>query len=227
VERASAVVAIPERPGAEWRRGFLAGVFDACGRYTSGLLRIAHPNRASLLRVRDTLHEAGFATALEDRQRVARLRLRGGLAAHLRFFAWADPAVAAKRSPAGLALKLAGDRRVVAVFQPHLYSRTRDLAEEFARAFYDADVLVVTDVYPAREEPIEGVSGQMIADLARQYGHRDVHYVSQKGALPAHLQSLVCPGDLVVTMGAGDVYKFGEAFLKELQTAASDEVTER
>ena len=109
------------------------------------------------------------------------------------------------------------DRRVVAVFQPHLYSRTKELAEEFALAFYDADVLVITDVYAAREEPIEGVSGQLVADLARQYGHRDVHYVSQKGALPAHLQSLVQPGDLVVTMGAGDVYKFGEAFLKDLE----------
>ena len=114
-------------------------------------------------------------------------------------------------------------RRVVAVFQPHLYSRTRDLADEFARAFYDADVLVVTDVFPAREEPIEGVSGQMIADRARQYGHRDVHYVSQKGALPAHLQSIVHPGDLVVTMGAGDIYKFGEAFLREMRAAAGDE----
>ncbi len=113
------------------------------------------------------------------------------------------------------------DRRVVAVFQPHLYSRTRDLAEEFALAFYDADVLVVTDVYPAREEPIEGVDGKLIADLARQYGHRDVHYVSQKGALPAHLQSLTRAGDLVVTMGAGDVWRFGEAFLHDLQSAES------
>jgi len=114
------------------------------------------------------------------------------------------------------------DRRVVAVFQPHLYSRTQDLADEFARAFYDADVLVVTDVYPAREQPIEGVTGQLIADLARQYGHRDVHYVSQKGALPAHLQSLTLPGDLVVTMGAGDIYKFGDAFLAALQATFSE-----
>ncbi len=110
------------------------------------------------------------------------------------------------------------DRRVVAVFQPHLYSRTRDLAEEFALAFYDADVLVVTDVFPAREEPIEGVSGKIIADLARQYGHRDVHYVAEKEALPAHLQSLTRAGDLVITMGAGDVWRFGESFLHALQT---------
>lgn len=112
------------------------------------------------------------------------------------------------------------DRRVVAVFQPHLYSRTRDLAEEFALAFYDADVLVVTDVFPAREQPIEGVSGKLIADLARQYGHRDVHYVADKGALPAHLQSLTRAGDLVVTMGAGDVWRFGDTFLHALQEAA-------
>lgn len=114
------------------------------------------------------------------------------------------------------------DRRIVAVFQPHLYSRTRDLAAEFANAFYDADVLVVTDIFPAREEPIEGISGQMVADLARQFGHRDVHYVSQKGALPAHLQSLVRPGDLVVTMGAGDVWRFGEAFLEAVHTTTTE-----
>jgi UDP-N-acetylmuramate--alanine ligase len=117
------------------------------------------------------------------------------------------------------------DRRIVAVFQPHLYSRTRDLASEFANAFYDADVLVVTDVYPAREEPIEGIDGKLVADLARQFGHRDVHYVSQKGALPAHLQSLVRPGDLVVTMGAGDVWRFGEAFLEAIQPTTPTEVS--
>ena len=111
------------------------------------------------------------------------------------------------------------NRRIVAVFQPHLYSRTQDLAEEFARAFYDADVLVVTDVFPAREEPIPGVTGQMVADLARQVGHRDVHYVSQKGALPAYLQGITEPGDLVLTMGAGDVWRFGEAFLRDLEAA--------
>jgi UDP-N-acetylmuramate--alanine ligase len=111
------------------------------------------------------------------------------------------------------------DRRVVAVFQPHLYSRTRDLKEEFALAFYDADVLVVTDVYPARERPIEGVTGQTVADLARQYGHRDVHYVEDKGSLPGYLGALAQPGDLVLTMGAGDVWRYGEAFLQTLEPA--------
>ncbi len=108
------------------------------------------------------------------------------------------------------------DRRIVAVFQPHLYSRTRDLAEEFARAFYDADVLVLTDVFPARETPIEGVTGEMVADLARQFGHRDVHYVEDKAAIPAYLGGLVRPGDLVITMGAGDIYRTGDVFLNAL-----------
>ena len=111
------------------------------------------------------------------------------------------------------------DRRVVAVFQPHLYSRTRDLAEEFARAFYDADVLVITDVFPAREAPIEGVTGELIAEKARAYGHRNVHYVQDKLDLPTSLRMLVQPNDLVVTMGAGDVYRFGEAFLSALEPA--------
>jgi UDP-N-acetylmuramate--alanine ligase len=108
------------------------------------------------------------------------------------------------------------ERRIVAVFQPHLYSRTRDLADDFARAFYDADVLVLTDVYGAREDPIEGVDGALLVDLARRYGHRDVHYVAEKTELPAYLVGLTRPGDLVVTMGAGDVWRYGERFLDAL-----------
>jgi UDP-N-acetylmuramate--alanine ligase len=108
------------------------------------------------------------------------------------------------------------ERRVVAVFQPHLYTRTRDLADDFARAFYDADVLVLTDIYGAREEPIEGVDGQLLVDLARRYGHRDVHYVAEKAELPAYLVGLTRPGDLVVTMGAGDVWRYGARFLDAL-----------
>ncbi len=114
------------------------------------------------------------------------------------------------------------ERRIVAVFQPHLYSRTRDLQDEFARAFYDADVLVLTDIYPAREEPIEGVTGQMLADLARRFGHRDVHFVADKQELPHSLLGLSKPNDLVVTMGAGDVWRFGQLFLSELQSRSGD-----
>lgn len=109
------------------------------------------------------------------------------------------------------------DRRIVAVFQPHLYSRTKDLYEDFGLSFFDAEVLVVTDIYPSREKPIEGVTGALIADTARNYGHRDVHYVVDKKELPAKLKEIVRKGDIVITMGAGDVYKYGEMFADILE----------
>ncbi len=112
------------------------------------------------------------------------------------------------------------DRRIVAVFQPHLYSRTRDFLDGFARAFFNADVLVVTDVYGAREEPLENVNGQLLADLAARRGHRDVHYVADKEALPEALLSLAEPGDIVVTLGAGDVWRYGHRFLEKLKERA-------
>lgn len=108
-------------------------------------------------------------------------------------------------------------KRVVCVFQPHLYSRTRDFYEEFGKAFLLADVLVVTDIYPAREEPIQGVTGELIVQAAKQYGHKNVHYVQKKEDVPAYLKKITKSGDIVITMGAGDIWKFGEQFLKELQ----------
>jgi UDP-N-acetylmuramate--alanine ligase len=104
-------------------------------------------------------------------------------------------------------------RRTVCVFQPHLYSRTRDFYDEFGRAFFNADVLIVTDVYPAREEPIQGVSGELIANAAKEFGHKQVHYVPEKKDVPAYLMTITRPGDMVITMGAGDIWKFGEQFI--------------
>ncbi len=109
------------------------------------------------------------------------------------------------------------DRRIVAVFQPHLYSRTQDLYKEFGSSFFDAEVCVITDVYPSREEPIEGVNGQLISDAAKEYGHRKVHYVEDKSELPGKLKDIVQPGDIVITMGAGDIYKYGEQFVDALK----------
>jgi len=110
------------------------------------------------------------------------------------------------------------DRRIVAVFQPHLYSRTQELYEEFGLSFFDAEVAVITDVYPSREEPIEGVTGKLIADAAKEYGHRKVHYVEDKSALPEQLKEIIEPGDVVITMGAGDIYKYGEEFVEALES---------
>jgi UDP-N-acetylmuramate--alanine ligase len=104
------------------------------------------------------------------------------------------------------------ERRIVAVFQPHLYSRTMQMYKEFGLSFFDAEVLVVTDIYPSREKPIEGVNGTMISDTAKNYGHKHVFYFKDKKELPQRLKEIVKPGDIVITMGAGDIYRYGEQF---------------
>lgn len=109
------------------------------------------------------------------------------------------------------------ERRIVAVFQPHLYSRTQDCKEDFARAFFDADVLVVTDIFGAREEPVPGMTGAVVSDLAAQYGHRQVHYVGDLEALPGFLNEITQDRDVVITMGAGNIWRFGRRFFELLQ----------
>ncbi|HMN47566.1 MAG TPA: UDP-N-acetylmuramate--L-alanine ligase [Ignavibacteriaceae bacterium] len=110
------------------------------------------------------------------------------------------------------------DRRLVVVFQPHLYSRTRDFYQEFGRSFLNTDVFICTDVYPARELPIEGVSGEMIANVTKKFGHKNVHYVADKKNIPALLNDIKKDGDIIVTMGAGDIWKYGEEFVGMLKS---------
>ena len=105
------------------------------------------------------------------------------------------------------------NRRLVAVFQPHLYSRTRDFYQEFGRSFLNSDLFICTDVYPAREEPISGVTGELIANAAKQFGHKNVVYVKDKTDLPKVLNDLKRNDDIVITMGAGDIWKQGEKFV--------------
>ncbi|CUS79283.1 UDP-N-acetylmuramate--L-alanine ligase [Candidatus Kryptonium thompsonii] len=114
-------------------------------------------------------------------------------------------------------------RHVIAVFQPHLYSRTRDFYQEFGRSFFNADVCVITDVYPAREEPIEGVTGELIANSARNFGHKEVHYVQDKTEIPDYVLKLVSPGDMVIFMGAGDITKICGDFIKKLREKFKDD----
>jgi len=106
------------------------------------------------------------------------------------------------------------DRRLVAVFQPHLYSRTKDFYIEFARAFLNSDIFICTDVYPAREKPIEGITGEMITDTAKKYGHKNVYYEPDKTKIPELLKKIVKDDDIVITLGAGDIWKFGEKFVE-------------
>lgn len=115
------------------------------------------------------------------------------------------------------AAKAGWRRRVVCVFQPHLYSRTRDFYEEFGRAFFNADVLVLTDVYPAREEPIQGITGELIANTAKEFGHKQVHYVQDKKDIPDFLMQIKHKGDIIITMGAGDIWRHGESFIARLR----------
>jgi UDP-N-acetylmuramate--alanine ligase len=116
------------------------------------------------------------------------------------------------------------DRRLVALFQPHLFSRTRDFATEFGRALLGADVAVVTDVYPSREKPLPGVTGQLVVRSAREAGHRNLVYVADKKRVADRLERLLRPGDLLLTMGAGDVVRFGEGYLagEGIRKAAGD-----
>lgn len=107
-------------------------------------------------------------------------------------------------------------RRLVAVFQPHLYTRTRDFADEFGRALAAADVVWVTDVFPAREAPIPGVSGEMVADAVRATGAAEVHYAPELTALPNALAAALRSGDVCLTMGAGNIDETGRAVLGHL-----------
>lgn len=102
------------------------------------------------------------------------------------------------------------DKRIVAVFQPHLPSRTRDLLDDFATAFADADEVILTDIYLAREKPLEGVTGELLAErVAGARGADRVRYVADKADLPAVLDEMIRPGDVVLTLGAGDITSVG------------------
>ncbi|HEX2254690.1 MAG TPA: UDP-N-acetylmuramate--L-alanine ligase [Thermoanaerobaculia bacterium] len=100
------------------------------------------------------------------------------------------------------------DGRVHVVFQPHLFTRTRDLAADFGGALLGADQALVLEIYPARERPIPGVTGEMVVDEARSRGHRNTAFTTWEDAV-ARLEDTVRPGDLVMTLGAGDITRFG------------------
>jgi len=111
-------------------------------------------------------------------------------------------------------IREATDRRLVVFFQPHLFSRTQDFATEFGRSFYHADVLAVTPVYPAREKPIPGVTNCLISAAAVQSGHREVHCIESDDDIVPAMERLTQPGDILLTMGAGPIYRYGETWLE-------------
>ncbi|HOX07787.1 MAG TPA: cyanophycin synthetase, partial [Planctomycetota bacterium] len=113
-------------------------------------------------------------------------------------------------------LMSAGRGRLVAVFQPHRYSRTAALLKEFGRCFGDADHLVVTSIYSANEPPIAGVSSAQVVDEVTSAGGRSVQYIPAWSSIVPHLVSVVKPGDVVLFLGAGDIWKLGDELLKRL-----------
>ena len=117
---------------------------------------------------------------------------------------------------------MTSDGRVIAVFQPHRYSRTRALYREFGESFSSADAVLITEVYGAGEMPQPGVNGKLIVDaICETRGHPEVYYIPQLDAIPRVLQDVSKKGDLVLTLGAGDISKVGEDLLDILEDRGS------
>lgn len=114
------------------------------------------------------------------------------------------------------AAKAGWNRRLVVLFQPHRFTRTRDLVNEFAKAFDQADSLFVMDIYPAGEAPIPGISGEHLANVIKEAGHPSVHWMNGDPELAHKIREALQEGDLFLTLGAGDVWKTGKEVLAKL-----------
>jgi UDP-N-acetylmuramate--alanine ligase len=112
-------------------------------------------------------------------------------------------------------------RRIVVAFQPHRYTRTRDVFDDLARAFHDADLVFLTEIYAAGEEKLAGVTAAALAEAVRACGHRAVEHVAEKSALVARLREVCRPGDVLIFMGAGDIGRLANDFLADGVTGGS------
>ena len=105
------------------------------------------------------------------------------------------------------AAKTGWNNRIIAIFQPHLFTRTRDFYHDFAEAFLQADILIVTNIYEAREKPIPGITAQIISDEAERLGHKHVELIADQANIPARLKEIVQANDMIITMGAGNIWR--------------------
>jgi len=108
-------------------------------------------------------------------------------------------------------------RRLVVLFQPHRYSRTRDLFDEFLTAFEGADRLILTEVYPAGEDAIPGVNSDSLYQAIKRKGHMEVEFMPDKSQIAKVLAEKLNPADIVLTLGAGDIYKVGDELVEALK----------
>jgi UDP-N-acetylmuramate--alanine ligase len=117
------------------------------------------------------------------------------------------------------AAKLCAHQRILAIFQPHRYTRTHALLDDFARSFNQADAVYVADIYAASEKPIEGVTAEALAARLREYGHRSARYAGTLDHAVEMVANDARPGDLVITLGAGNVWQAGDRLLERLRGA--------
>lgn len=110
--------------------------------------------------------------------------------------------------------------RLIAVFQPHRYTRTKFLKEEFGRAFAAADLIVLTDIYSAGEQPIPGITGETLVGEVQKQKECPVVYIKDREEIPDYLYSIASPGDLIMTMGAGNIWQAGEELVEKLRVRA-------
>ncbi len=108
-------------------------------------------------------------------------------------------------------------RKIVVLFQPHLYSRTRDFYQDFGRAFFSCDSLILAPIYPAREQEIPGVTSKLIADAAILSGHHDINWLETNEQIIPTVLNKLKEGDLFITMGAGNIWKYGEQIIEQLK----------
>jgi UDP-N-acetylmuramate--alanine ligase len=111
-------------------------------------------------------------------------------------------------------------KRLVVLFQPHRYSRTKALFKEFQTCFHKADYLIMSDIYPASEQPLPGVTGESLLEATRSHGQRYTRYIGDLDTMAEKLLPMLQEGDLVLTLGAGNIVRVGEELLLLLQTAA-------
>ncbi len=120
---------------------------------------------------------------------------------------------------ATLAAAKTSGRRLVVLFQPHRFTRTAALLDDFARSFYDADIVLLADIYPASEDPIPGVTSETLAEAIEKFGHRDVRYAGSVDQGREALLATSRPGDLILTLGAGNIWRAGDEFLAAMKTS--------
>ncbi len=116
------------------------------------------------------------------------------------------------------AAKREGGRRI-AIFQPHRYTRTKALGSEFSHSFKDADIVVITEIYSAGEAPIEGIDARLIFDAIREGGHKRVEFIPKKEMITNYLMDVLQPKDVVLTLGAGDIWMVADELLERLKGA--------